>query len=157
MRCFNTNPFKNPTKLRQFEFFASKQLFFVGTRTESCCTFVANQQKQCMLKFLLITMALFLYSAGYEQWMKLNSGTNQKINDIHFSSIDTGYAVGQQATILKTVNAGQQWISLSVPTSADLKSVYFKNNLDGFVVGQNSMLHTQDGGINWSTITIYRK
>ena len=140
--------------MRQFEFFASKQLFFVGTRTESCCTFVANQQKQCMLKFLLITMALFLYSAGYAQWMKLNSGTNQTINDIHFSSIDTGYAVGQQATILKTVNAGQQWISLSVPTSADLKSVYFKNNLDGFVVGQNSMLHTQDGGINWSTITI---
>lgn len=70
---------------------------------------------------------------------------------VHFPLDDqTGYAVGEDGTILKTTNGGTNWSGQSSATSNILRSVYFPGNtLTGYAVGDGgNILKTTYGG-NW--------
>jgi hypothetical protein len=41
---------------------------------------------------------------GYPPWEEQNSGTSQRINSIYFPNADTGFIVGNNGTILNTIN-----------------------------------------------------
>jgi len=100
-------------------------------------------------------------------WMPQNSGTTNNLYSIHypvgikgsvpFAQATTGWAVGQNGTILKTTNSGTNWITQSSGTNDDLYSVYFNNTNTGFIVGENgTILRTTNGGSNYSIITSAR-
>jgi photosystem II stability/assembly factor-like uncharacterized protein len=57
--------------------------------------------------------------------------------------------VGQHGHILLS-NDGEQWQQANVPVQVTLTSVYFLNDLLGWAVGHDAtILHSQDGGLNW--------
>ena len=72
------------------------------------------------------------------------------LNDIHFPTATTGFAVGTNGRILKSTNAGANWSSQASGTTVELKSVFFTSALNGFAVGSNLILKTVNGGSNWT-------
>jgi photosystem II stability/assembly factor-like uncharacterized protein len=49
----------------------------------------------------------------------------QQSNGIHFTSGQTGFAVGQQGTIIKTIDAGSTWTLLNSGTERNLNTLSF--------------------------------
>ena len=68
---------------------------------------------------------------------------------LHFSSVNTGYAVGTGGMVTKTSNGGLNWIAQVSGTGSDLYSVYFVNNNIGFACGNQNIIATTNGGSNW--------
>jgi photosystem II stability/assembly factor-like uncharacterized protein len=95
---------------------------------------------------------------------------------VYFTGADTGYIVGDNGTILKTVNGGKDWKAQksgilgeelhtqyfgNAPTCEELRSVYFVNDNTGYAVGYyfdesetGILIKTLDGGKNWTDMTI---
>ena len=78
------------------------------------------------------------------------------MNAVYFPSNDTGYAAGEQNTILKTINGGNTWTYqnvLGVSPAFSPTSICFLNNYIGFVGLHNgpgyAFLKTTDGGASW--------
>jgi photosystem II stability/assembly factor-like uncharacterized protein len=73
--------------------------------------------------------------------------------------VDTGYAVGDYGTILKTVDGGQKWNSLAAGNTKLLYDVEFPvNSTTGYVSGESGRLaKTTDGGKTWSPIGSFNK
>jgi len=73
-----------------------------------------------------------------------------------------GWAVAENATIIRTTNGGASWDTLAssfsdkVKNCVDLKDVYFVDENNGWVVGQmgKRILHTTDGGATWGKQTL---
>jgi len=87
-------------------------------------------------------------------WRKLNSETNSNLWGVHFTNINTGYTVGSNGTILKTINAGETWFPLSSGTNNSLSSVYFINENTGWIVGHyGTILKTTNAGATWNSQT----
>jgi photosystem II stability/assembly factor-like uncharacterized protein len=72
---------------------------------------------------------------------------------IYFTDVNTGYAVGDTGTILKTINGGATWIKDSSGTTIPLTSVFFPNANVGYAVGWwGIILKTINAGITWTTL-----
>lgn len=85
------------------------------------------------------------------QWTQLSSGTTLKLNEIFFTSKDTGYVVGDKGTILKTTNAGEQWINQKASVALNFNDVYFINGRQGWIVADSGTIcSTANGGNNWN-------
>lgn len=60
-------------------------------------------------------------------------------------------AVGQRGHIVYSTDAGATWKQAAVPVSSDLTAVFFVNDQKGWAVGHDGViLHTADGGLNWT-------
>ncbi|MDP4269906.1 MAG: YCF48-related protein [Bacteroidota bacterium] len=84
-------------------------------------------------------------------WIKLSSGTNVNLRSVYFTDKNTGFAIGDSGTILKTTDAGATWAKKS-PKKYDaesLKSICFVNKDTGYVIGSESIRKTMDGGETW--------
>jgi photosystem II stability/assembly factor-like uncharacterized protein/C1A family cysteine protease len=85
-------------------------------------------------------------------WRKLSSGTNSNLWGVYFTGPNTGYVVGSEGIILKTINAGETWFPLSSGTNNSLSSVYFVNENTGWIVGHyGTILKTTNAGETWSS------
>ena len=86
----------------------------------------------CYLLILVLVPAL-----SYAGWVSQNSGTNAGLFSVHFPmNILTGYAVGDNGTILKTTDGGTNWVIQSSDTTYWLQSVHFPVDAqNGFAVG----------------------
>jgi len=88
------------------------------------------------------------------QWTLQNPFvTEATLSSVYFTDVNTGYAVGEYGTIIKTANGGTTWTALSSGTTWDLYSVYFTDANTGYAVGGIS-LRTTDGGTNWVLQTV---
>ena len=101
---------------------------------------------------------------GGSSWSAEPTGTarHTTLQDITFLSEDLGWAVGNAGTILKTADGGDTWEYQrreSVDNLADVwyYDVMFIDNLNGWCTGGTGvypynglLLHTSDGGRNWS-------
>jgi len=75
------------------------------------------------------------------------SGTGSPLKSVYFTSVDTGYAVGDNGTILKTTDGGINWLTQNSCTDVNLYSVHFPSVDTGYVVGDcGTILKTTDGG-----------
>lgn len=84
-------------------------------------------------------------------WIKLSSGTKANLKSVSFIDKNTGFAIGDSGTILKTTDAGATWVKKS-PKKYDaecLKSICFVNKDTGYVIGTESIRKTTDGGETW--------
>jgi photosystem II stability/assembly factor-like uncharacterized protein len=86
----------------------------------------------------------------FAQWNPINSNTTEHLNSISFPTKEICYAVGNNGTILKTIDSGNTWQSLVVPVNIKLQAVHFTNAQNGFIVGDsNIVIKTIDGGQNF--------
>lgn len=104
-----------------------------------------------MKKQILIFLVLILGSVIVKaQWAALASGTINALYSCYFTDASTGFAVGDNGTIIKTTDGGASWIALTSGTNQNLKSVYFIDNNTGYVSGlSGTILKTTDGGTSW--------
>ncbi len=107
--------------------------------------------------------SLFYSDDSATTWNFVIDTIHSWVKDIHFPTADTGYAVGYNGLILKSVNAGLNWSAIIVPGNAggrNYNGVHFVNGRTGIIVGGNqandsvqTILRTTDGGQSWSVIT----
>jgi len=117
-------------------------------------------------------VALLLPTAVYAQsgWYELSSGVGATLNDVAFTTVDRGYAVGDSGTAIRTSDGGQTWQSMEMPapvdTTAVLRRVVFTSQSVGYIVGSTGSRHkglayvrpiilkTEDGGEGWRVVRI---
>ena len=58
---------------------------------------------------LMISLVVLNVSAQNFSWTKQTSNTTELLNDIHFVDNMTGWAVGDNGTIVATVDGGANW------------------------------------------------
>ena len=76
------------------------------------------------------------------------TGYAEVLNSVCFSDANTGYAVGDYGTILKSTDGGASWNIQPSMTYKNLYSVYFPGANTGYAVGANgTILKNTDGGI----------
>jgi photosystem II stability/assembly factor-like uncharacterized protein len=125
-----------------------------------------------MKKFYILVSAMFALTIATAQgWQWSNPvPTGNQLNSLFFCDMNTGYAVGSNGTIIKTLNGGESWTEQNSPTDIPLFSVYFTDAITGYAVGyylphiqpgksiltqQGSIiLKTTDGGLNWIIIGV---
>ena len=113
------------------------------------------------MKKFLFSISLSLISVfAFSQWTWQNPlPQGNPLKSVYFTDSNTGYAVGDLGTILKTNNGGTTWTVLSSGTTNRLYSVYFTDANTGYAVGGEYLssltqtgiiLKTSDGGITWT-------
>jgi photosystem II stability/assembly factor-like uncharacterized protein len=84
-------------------------------------------------------------------------GLVSSLNDVFFLDETTGWAVGEQSTILHTGDAGATWQRQVSPVSTGLRRVVFVDAQNGWIIGtqdwfwdeKDTLLRTTDGGQTW--------
>lgn len=71
-----------------------------------------------------------------------------------FVSPQTGWVVGANGTILKTIDGGASWFPQQSGTTNTLNDVYFANDSVGYIVGElGTIIVTYNGGVKWNKYT----
>jgi len=112
-----------------------------------------------MKKLYSITLLFFITaSISYSQsgWFWQNPlPTGVNYYDVKFTNETTAYAVGCNATIIKSTDKGITWrvLKQNYATNDTLFSIFFINENTGFTCGRiganDCILKTNNGGINW--------
>jgi photosystem II stability/assembly factor-like uncharacterized protein len=105
-----------------------------------------------MKKTILLSIAFVLIGINtFAQWEVLSSGSTESLKSVCFIDPNTGYAVGDYGTILKTNDGGATWNSQASGTDQELIYVCSPEANSIFVVARNGMiLKTTDGGTSWN-------
>jgi photosystem II stability/assembly factor-like uncharacterized protein len=110
---------------------------------------------------LLLLTLLFLCSGNalaqhsWYQYSPLPQGN--RLNDVIFTDADSGTAVGEGGTIVRTTNGGRTWTVQESGTVRDLLAVSFSDPRNGTVVGvYGTILRTTNGGTTWTPQTSFR-
>lgn len=97
-----------------------------------------------------------LYSDNEGQsWLQARVPTQQLLTAVFFVDEQSGWAVGHDALILHTSDAGQTWTRQydDLDQEAPLLDVWFKDHNTGYAVGAYGMLLvTHNGGQTWQSI-----
>ena len=88
-------------------------------------------------------------------WVQAKVPTKQMLTAVFFVDDSHGWAVGHDAQILATTDAGVTWVKQyeDLESEAPLLDVWFKDRNNGYAVGAyGALLETSDGGANWEDI-----
>lgn len=102
----------------------------------------------------------FITNNGGISWdsVKFNTlgGSFGVIRDIFFIDSLTGFASGDNETILKTIDGGLSWATKNTNFSGiSLNSIYFQNSFVGYASGNDGLVYkTTDGGNTWFSFNI---
>ena len=104
----------------------------------------------CML--ILIFLTPFIFSQN--GWFQQTSGTSEALRSVFLINSNIVWAVGDNRTILESIDGGQTWTSQIDPLyDVYLNKIFFSDSLTGTIVGgdlnYSLVLHTIDGGNNW--------
>lgn len=89
-------------------------------------------------------------------WTEQNTNTTSTLRNVFFNDSETGWAVGDNGTILHTTNGGNTWSSINNITTEKLYAVHFTGSMEGWICGGSSnpiILKTEDGGNTWTDKT----
>ncbi|MBN2356112.1 T9SS type A sorting domain-containing protein [candidate division KSB1 bacterium] len=93
---------------------------------------------------------------GGNTWTSQTIPGGEALMDVYFITPDSGWAVGMNSTVLRTVDGGATWEvkNSGVPSDIWLNCVVFQNSRVGFI-GSNTALNgvickTTDGGESWT-------
>ncbi len=94
-----------------------------------------------------------LYSTDQgHNWVQANVPTRALLTGVHLHDETLGWAVGHDATILRTDDGAKTWqvVYSDVEEETPLLDVWFKDAQHGFAVGAYGLfLSTRDGGQTW--------
>ncbi len=97
-----------------------------------------------------ILLLLFLFSNKiFCQFELCNTPTNNKLNDIYFIDENIGIVVGDNGTILRSIDGGDNWQIVNTTIDENLKKVRFFDNTNGIIIGWTKILTTNDAGLTW--------
>ena len=83
-------------------------------------------------------------------WLAQLTGTALSLWDVAGWGEDRAYAVGDDGTIVATVDGGDHWAAQSVPVTNDLRGVDFLDEAFGYAVGASGrILRTSNAGGSW--------
>ena len=114
-----------------------------------------------MKKIYFLFLLAFVMSAQgiYAQtWTALSSGTTQGLYAIFPTTDNIAISVGDNQTLVKTINQGTSWSQQLVGTDIDMRCLYFTSQNVGFTGGSDGtpnthyIYKTSDGGLSWSLV-----
>ncbi len=83
-------------------------------------------------------------------WTGTPTGVTVDLNGLSFISPQTGWAVGNGGTILKTENGGNSWAIQESGVTGDLFGVSFYDEEHGWIVGEAGIvLYSENSGETW--------
>jgi photosystem II stability/assembly factor-like uncharacterized protein len=112
------------------------------------------------MKKIGLVFSLFLFfSISYQvnaQWELQNPKiTNLDIFDVFYTDSINVFAVGENALILRSTNAGLNWQKIIYNSDKDFTSIYFLNSALGWIVSNEGLvIKTTDRGLTWNEINI---
>ena len=85
------------------------------------------------------------------RWDPQTSGVTDRLNSVYFLDVNTGWAAGNNNTILKTVAGGKTWSRVLEREEGgnNFSSIFFTNAKEGWAQTSNILLHSSDGGETW--------
>ena len=98
-----------------------------------------------------------LYSNDSNDWQQADVQSKKTLTNVFMLDKNTGYAVGHDAIILKTVDGAKSWKKMysEINQEAPLLDILFKDDSNGIAIGAYSLFYTtDDGGISWNKQTI---
>lgn len=104
------------------------------------------------IQFCYALSFLFFFlctTVAYSQFITQNSGTSERLWEVDFIDANTGWAVGDNGTILTTADGGDTWNAQNSGTNQALYDVDFVDASNGWIAGNATILATTDGGANW--------
>lgn len=105
-----------------------------------------------MKNFITILFVSFSLNF-YSQWVQQVSGTTEALNDVYCVTPDLVFVVGNNGTILKTIDGGDNWVQKTSGTSQALLKVQFANaNIGCSITASGTLLKTINEGENWNSI-----
>ncbi len=109
-----------------------------------------------MMMLFAVGLSMVSYPLTAQSWEPLASGSvvdpSINLNDVFFTDRETGWIVGDQGTILKTVDGGGNWSQQASPTDQWFNAVYFVDSLTGWITGYGTLLGTKNGGETWHSL-----
>lgn len=94
-----------------------------------------------------------LYSNNQgETWQQANVPTRALLTGVHMYDTTQAWAVGHDATILRSKDGGKNWqqVYYDPDLESPLLDVWFENEKHGFAIGAYGLfLETNDGGDSW--------
>ena len=104
--------------------------------------------KRNLLSTVLVSCA---FSISNAQWFPQNSGITENIQSVQFVNDSTGFVVGDNGLILKTVNGGDSWFQLNSNVTVNLYAISMISASTGWVAGdEGTILKTQNSGNSWN-------
>jgi len=108
--------------------------------------------------FLLLVATFVARSTFFAQsgWVSQSSGTTNLLIGVFFTDANTGTAVGNFGTIVRTTNGGATWTSQTSGTTENLFGVFFTDANTGTAVGASGVIggtirRTTNGGATWTS------
>jgi photosystem II stability/assembly factor-like uncharacterized protein len=102
---------------------------------------------------LAISLVL-IFSAQYiiAQWVLQNPYPQPyNLHDVYFIDNQTGWAAGDNGTMIKTTDGGNTWDVVNSGTNNSLTRIFFTNINTGWAVGDSGcIINTADGGNSWT-------
>ncbi len=95
---------------------------------------------------------LFSDDVGVSWTQVQNVPTRNTLTNVNFLNNKVGFAVGYEATILKTTDGGGSWVLKNLERRGEdpLFGIHFIDEKNGLAVGAfSTMLETTDGGESW--------
>ena len=95
---------------------------------------------------------ILLSDDGGQHWRQVQTPTRTLLTAVAFADANNGWAVGHDAVILRTTDAGESWQRVHFAPELDqpLLDVWFKDAQNGFAMGAYGyFLATADGGVTW--------
>lgn len=86
-----------------------------------------------------------------ETWATVNQG-DTSLFAVDFRDTSSGFAVGQDGKVVKTLDGGLSWTVMPVPTSENLLDVWSSGS-QVLVSGIRTLMRSRDDGLNWEIIT----
>ncbi|MBI4427119.1 MAG: hypothetical protein HY569_01370 [Candidatus Magasanikbacteria bacterium] len=104
---------------------------------------------------LIIAIGFFWAQSSYAAgWVAQSSGVNVNLRDIDMVDQNTGFAVGDGGTILKTTNGGKNWSTVYTSVGDSFYGIDMYSTSIGWVVGMSGkILYTANGGTSWTAQT----
>jgi hypothetical protein len=115
-----------------------------------------NQKTQIMKTIIFCFFSFVATALAAQNWVPLNSGVTQTLNDVFFTSRDTGYVVGNDSVLLRTTNGGNTWTRLPDVANfnpGNLKGIWMYSNGTGYIAPayQSGIPETNNAGNTWNT------
>ncbi len=107
-----------------------------------------------MKKTTFLIIILIFPGVLIAQWEWQNpTTTGNNLNGIQLVNQNIGYVVGEEGTILRTIDGGNSWNDQLSGIYNNLNSVMFIDSLNGWIVGEfGTILKTTDSGNHWQEI-----
>jgi len=81
---------------------------------------------------------------------------NDDLLGITFLNQGTGFAAGENGTIMKITEEGSKWEYVNAPTTSYYTDIAFVTNSIGYATSENgALVRTNDGGLNWSNYMFF--